>query len=63
MAHQTSKISQKQSTPHSIGRLMDAQTESDFLEIPELTGRRPPQRSVRQTAATDGSSSDFGTVN
>jgi hypothetical protein len=24
MAHQTSKTSQKQSTPHSIGRLMDA---------------------------------------
>ena len=24
MAHQTSKIPQKQSTPHSIGRLMDA---------------------------------------
>jgi hypothetical protein len=24
MAHQTSKPSQKQSTPHSIGRLMDA---------------------------------------
>ena len=27
MAHQTSKTSQKQSTPRSIGRLMDA----DFL--------------------------------
>jgi len=24
MAHQTSNTSQKQSTPHSIGRLMDA---------------------------------------
>jgi hypothetical protein len=32
MAHQTSKISQKQSTPHSIGRLMDA----DFLRMPCL---------------------------
>jgi hypothetical protein len=29
MAHQTSKVLQKQSTPHSIGRLMDA----DFAGI------------------------------
>jgi hypothetical protein len=36
MAHQTSKIPQKQSTPRSIGRLMDA----DFFGVTTLSSSR-----------------------